>query len=144
METFKEDTDYILNKVGLQGKIDIGAKFNAEDQKVTHTERVKKYFVQLDRAIRQRLFEIYKPDFEMFAYSSEEFVNIWKCPTYSYINGTDCANSSKSMQVGYKLAPSRFRAGSNKATSFSAAPFRARDFSATEVLVREERVPETF
>ena len=77
METFKKDVQYILKKANIGWKVrDLdeilkNAKINdrVDQDLVTH------YFKQLDHKTRKKLYDIYKPDFELFGYDGEKFVS---------------------------------------------------------------------
>ena len=76
IETFPEDLRYILAKTGNDAAIRGDERYNGEARSETAEERIAKYFKQLDKGLRRRLYKVYRPDFEMFGYSGKEFLDI--------------------------------------------------------------------
>ena len=70
-ETIKNDTDYISSEADLQ----IGSYFPWSNRKGSVTEVSQRYFKEIDTDSIRRLHQIYRIDFEMFEYSSEEYFN---------------------------------------------------------------------
>ena len=68
-ETIKNDTEHISNEADLQ----IGTYFPWSNKKGSVTEVSQKYFKEIDTDSIRRLYQIYRIDFEMFEYSSEEY-----------------------------------------------------------------------
>ncbi len=73
-ETFSEDLRYVVIKSGLEGVVD-GDDFGLKVHSVKHKEnRAKEYFAQLTEDKRQRLYEYFKLDFELFDYDAQEYL----------------------------------------------------------------------
>ena len=71
METFREDLAFILHTAGVaRHEIDLmlGEKKNQCDRQ---QDKAKIYMGQLNQEQKEGLYEIYKPDFEMFGYSAD-------------------------------------------------------------------------
>lgn len=72
-ETIRSDTEYIREEAGL--RIETG-EFPWQNKKgsVTSVTSVsQEYFKQIDMESRRKLYEIYRIDFEMFDYSSQQY-----------------------------------------------------------------------
>ena len=41
---------------------------------IVASERAFKYFQQIEKSLVQKIYELYKPDFELFRYSITEFL----------------------------------------------------------------------
>ena len=72
-ETIKEDVEYIIEATNLD--VDISS-FPWTNKKSQDTEEPIsfKYFKQIDAKSVQKLFNIYKIDFEMFGYSAVDYL----------------------------------------------------------------------
>ena len=69
LETFNEDKTYVSKLFGLEFQ-EIQARKSAGGS----TAKVsKEYFSMLDNTTVERLYNIYKIDFEMFGYSFQEY-----------------------------------------------------------------------
>ena len=76
METYDEDFAYIAQKLNLTSLLN-----NAERRKnqtpesdQTQSERIKKSFSLLDKDVRQRLYQLYRIDFEMFGFDASSYL----------------------------------------------------------------------
>ena len=74
METITEDTDFIANKSGL-------SNFNISlpwaNKKRSKEDVTLDYIKQLSLTQVERLYEIYKPDFEMFDYKIDPYLRLF-------------------------------------------------------------------
>ena len=65
MDTFQKDSDFILTKIGMnltnQEPLHVSSGESSEDTAI-------KYFAKLSHKMIQKLYELYKIDFEMFDY----------------------------------------------------------------------------
>ena len=81
-ETFIEDTKYILLKANLTSNIPLEmasfqkhVDYNNSDKKLTHEPngepeaRTLEYFKNIDQTVIQKLYKMYKIDFELFNYN---------------------------------------------------------------------------
>ena len=69
-ETIMTDVEYIRNQAGLQIT---SQDFPWSNRKGSATTVSQKYFKEIDTDSIRRLYQIYRIDFEMFEYSSEEY-----------------------------------------------------------------------
>ncbi len=71
-ETFAEDVKYIALTGGLED-VHLEKDFNITDNSmVSNSARTKTYFDQVSEEEKQKLYEMYKIDFEMFGYSPDQ------------------------------------------------------------------------
>ncbi|CAL4070926.1 unnamed protein product [Meganyctiphanes norvegica] len=71
METFSEDTQFVINQLGLEDQLTV--EWVHRTAKETTTEVAKKYYSQLTKAQVDQLFNKYRLDFELFGYYPEEY-----------------------------------------------------------------------
>ena len=76
METYDEDFTYIAQKLNLTTLLNdvVKRKNRTPGSKHSQSERIKKYFSLLDKEVRQRLYELYKIDFEMFGFDASSYL----------------------------------------------------------------------
>ena len=79
METYEEDFTYIAQKLNLNTLLTRKEKRkNRTAGKVSpeysQSERIKKYFSLLDKEARQKLYQLYRMDFEMFGYDASSYL----------------------------------------------------------------------
>ena len=77
MEDFGADIDYIARKMKIK------ELFRIKDRRENHTkgksttqqeERILSYFSLLEKDVKERLFNLYKMDFEMFGYDATKYI----------------------------------------------------------------------
>ena len=69
LETVEEDADFIMNVVGMKGKVNLGLH-----QKNNDKSKMVMYFKGVEKWIVEVLRELYKEDFELFDYEVEEWL----------------------------------------------------------------------
>ena len=77
METYDDDFTYIAQKLNLTTLLTHAEKReNQTPGSKTHhqSERIKKYFSLLDKEARQKLYQLYRMDFEMFGYDASSYL----------------------------------------------------------------------
>ncbi len=75
METFDDDVRYVLALTGLDQELNLPDETNIRLNKASGDEdRTRRYFAQLDKDRKERLFQLYKYDFEMFGYSPRGYM----------------------------------------------------------------------
>ncbi len=73
VETFAEDFAYLQSISGL-GKHSYTKHVPEFANSVPHSaDRGRRYFAELDYQRRKDLFQLYKPDFDMFDYEAESY-----------------------------------------------------------------------
>ena len=76
LEDFNADTEYIIQKrnlTALEGqKTYLGNP--TQDPGRSHELRIESYFSNLSVGAKQRLYELYKIDFEMFGYDGSKYL----------------------------------------------------------------------
>ena len=70
IETMKEDTGYILNKIGLES---VGENLQKSSGGSTET-LAEEYFKQLDSDTITKLYNMYAMDFIMFGYQPDQLI----------------------------------------------------------------------
>ena len=73
LETFSQDTAFLIEAANLTGILNVQDKFN-EIKSPTQVGKTEDYFAQLPSNVVLRLYEMYKVDFEMFGYSAEGYL----------------------------------------------------------------------
>ena len=79
METYDEDFRYIAQKLNSttllsnanERKGGTSAKISKNQ---SQTERIKEHFSLLDKEARQRLYQLYRIDFEMFGFDATSYL----------------------------------------------------------------------
>lgn len=74
METITEDTDFISDRSGLSS---FNISLPWSNKKRPREDVTSEYIKQLSLTQLRRLYEIYKPDFEMFDYSIEPYLRLF-------------------------------------------------------------------
>ena len=75
METFSQDAKFIMEKVGINDpKIVLEDKVHAGSRKQTD-EMAKKLFTHLPNEMIEKLYDLYKIDFEMFDYEYKQYIS---------------------------------------------------------------------
>ena len=76
METYYEDFTYIVQKLNLTTLLTHAEerKNQTPGSKQFQSERITKYFSLLDKDVRQRLYQLYRIDFEMFGFDAISYL----------------------------------------------------------------------
>ena len=76
METYDEDFRYIAQKLNLTSLLTHADKRDNKksDSKQSQPDRISKYFSLLEKEVRQRLYQLYRIDFEMFGFDATSFL----------------------------------------------------------------------
>ena len=77
MESFSMDSKYIMDKTGMNStKVKLEEKNNVSSGTGESTEELtKKMFAKISNELIEKLFELYKFDFEMFDYEYRDFLS---------------------------------------------------------------------
>ena len=76
METYDDDLMYIAEKMNLTAILaHAGERENmTPGSKQSQSRRIKEHFSLLEKEVRQRLYELYRIDFEMFGYDASSYL----------------------------------------------------------------------
>ena len=76
METFDEDFKYIAQKLNITTLISNAneRKNLSPGSKKSQSERIDEHFSLLDKEVRQRLYQLYRIDFEMFGFDANSYL----------------------------------------------------------------------
>ena len=69
VESVFDDSEYIMDKAGVKGLINLGLHPKETD----HTRMIT-YFKGMEKSIVLELYKIYQPDFELFGYYIPEWL----------------------------------------------------------------------
>ena len=72
METFTNDTEYVMSKIGMKDK-DLEYHEHKSDGDST-ADLALELFAKLPKYLKKQLYELYKIDFEMFEYDATPFL----------------------------------------------------------------------
>ncbi|XP_066971737.1 carbohydrate sulfotransferase 11-like [Macrobrachium rosenbergii] len=79
METLAKDAEFILYHRGLSGTVNIEWSHKTDQSKKT-TDVLKSYYSQLTSSEIKQLYYKYLPDFLMFEYDAEPYLNLMNAP----------------------------------------------------------------
>ena len=76
METYDADFRFIAQKLNLTSLLTHADKRmnKKSDSKLSQSDRINKYFSLLEKEVRQRLYQLYKMDFEMFGFDATSYL----------------------------------------------------------------------
>ena len=76
LETYDEDFRYIAQKLNLTSLLTRAdkKKNKKSDSKQSQSDRIKEYFSLLKKEVRQRLYQLYRIDFEMFGFDATSYL----------------------------------------------------------------------
>ena len=76
METYEDDFSYIAQKLNHTTLLTDAEKRKNQTpgSKLSQSERIKKYFSLLEKEVRQRLYQLYRIDFEMFGFDASSYL----------------------------------------------------------------------
>ncbi len=75
VETFDEDLLFVVQSAGLEELLPEAAIDDVKMNSVPHQEaRGREYFASLDHERRQRLFDVYEFDFQLFGYDADGYL----------------------------------------------------------------------
>ena len=76
METYSTDFRYIAQKLNITTLLSRAKERHNQTpgSKQSQSERIKKYFALLDKETRQRLYQVYRIDFEMFGFDVDSYL----------------------------------------------------------------------
>ena len=76
MDTYDEDFRYIAQKLNITTLLSrVKERYNrTPGSKQSQSERIKKYFSLLDKEMRERLYQVYRIDFEMFGFDVNSYL----------------------------------------------------------------------
>ena len=81
METFDDDVRYVLSMAGLDQELNLAPPPPTRDEERVRLnkasgdeDRARRYFAQLDKDRKEKIFQLYKYDFEMFGYSTKGYM----------------------------------------------------------------------
>ena len=76
LETYDEDFRYIAQKLNIASLlIHADKKDNQKsDSRQSQSDRIKEYFSLLEKEVRQRLYQLYRIDFEMFGFDATSYL----------------------------------------------------------------------
>ena len=70
METFTNDTEYVMSKIGMNYNEHHEHKSDGDSTRDLALE----LFAKLPKKLKKQLYELYKADFEMFEYDATPFM----------------------------------------------------------------------
>ena len=77
METFQDDFKYVVLKQKLEGILDLNPlRKNAADSNFERKAESLNYFSQLSRKQIVQLYEMYQPDFDLFDYEADSYIQL--------------------------------------------------------------------
>ena len=76
LETYDEDFRYIAQKLNLTSLLTHADKKDNQksDSRQSQSDRIKEYFSLLEKNVRQRLYQLYRIDFEMFGFDATSYL----------------------------------------------------------------------
>ena len=79
METYDEDLRYIAQKLNITTLLSNANNRRAVNSrksgsKQSQSERIKEHFSLLDKEARQKLYQLYRIDFEMFGFDASSYL----------------------------------------------------------------------
>ena len=76
LETYDEDFRYIAQKLNLTSLLTHADKKDNQksDSRQSQSDRIKEYFSLLEKEVRQRLYQLYRIDFEMFGFDATSYL----------------------------------------------------------------------
>ena len=74
METFDEDFRYIAQKLNIATLLSNANERKNSHSKQSQSKRIEEHFSLLDKEVRQRLYQLYRIDFEMFGFDANSYL----------------------------------------------------------------------
>ena len=76
LETYDEDFIFIARKLNIPTLISHAEERKnwSPGSKQSQSERIEKHFSLLDKEVRQRLYQLYRIDFELFGFDANSYL----------------------------------------------------------------------
>ena len=75
METFTQDSNYIMEKIGMKSPKIVVAEKEHVSSGNSSEEMAKNLFARLPNDLIEKLYDLYKLDFEMFDYEYKQYLS---------------------------------------------------------------------